>query len=131
MLKIYKAYNFENHWECRIEINEEFIIQDSSKPDEPYTTEMAMKEMILFWSGGKARLEDNDGDISKTFAQQLGREIFAIQCERNRNTAGVIYEFNNKNKEGWSAMDGSCGIKIIYVESLNIEHEDFEVEEVK
>jgi len=87
-----------------------------------------MKEMILFWNGGAERLQDNDGDITKTFLQQLAREITIIQISNNYNIKGVISEFNNM--EGWMAMDGSSGIKIMYVDNPPFpEHEDFEVEE--
>lgn len=130
MLKIYKIENFTNNWSCTIEVNEEFLILDQCKPDQPYNTLMAMKEMVLFWTDGDKSLEENDGDVTKTFLQQLAREITIIQISNNYNLKGVISEF--RNMEGWCQMDGSYGLKIIDVDDPPFfEHREFEVEEVE
>jgi len=103
-------------WECTVEIDDNIA-----------TVEM-MKELILFWIGGKNRLKQNKGNVITTFLQQLAREIFYILTEHNYTEEGVIDEFDNR--EGWCKMDGSMGIKITYTDNVEISHDDFSVEEI-
>jgi hypothetical protein len=128
MLKVYNINHPMTSWACSVEINEEFIIQTLSEPDAPYSTKMLMKEMVLFWMGGKSRLKENDDDIAKTYLQQLGREILIILTEQDLNVHGVISEF--ENREGWSKLDGSFGIKLLDVDNVDIAHDEFEIEEL-
>lgn len=127
MIKKYKIMHFDTHWDCEVEINPEFIIEDLSEPDQPYTTMKAMEEMVKFWMGWEGRLDSNDGDIIKTFLQSLGREIQYILYEHEYNVIGVINEF--KEREGWFDMDGRYGIKILSTDDLSISHEEFHIEE--
>jgi len=129
MLKVFKIDNYPNNWSCTIEINPDFIIQERSTPDKVCTCHDVMASMISYWHGGDERLKILNGKIDKTFAQQLAREIFLILAEGNKTVKGVIAEF--ENREGWSSMDGSWGIKIIEVDDLSFDHDDFDVEEVK
>lgn len=126
--RTYKIDNYANFWSCTVEVEPTKILEEYSKPDEPYTTLMLMKELILFWHGGASRLDLNNGDITKTFLQQLGREIFIILCENNYNLFGVVDEF--KGREGWPLMDGRVGIKITDVDTLDFECDDFEIEQI-
>ena len=117
-----------DYWECLVEIDESFVIPTLKLNDGNYTTLDAMKEMILFWNGGASRLDLNDGDITKTFLQQLAREIQFIILEHNYNLIGVISAFTQR--EGWFDVDGSAGIKLMFVDDLEIEWDEFIVEEV-
>lgn len=125
-LKKYKISR--DYWECLVEIDESFVIPTLKLNDGNYTTLDAMKEMILFWNGGASRLDLNDGDITKTFLQQLAREIQFIILEHNYNLIGVISAFTQR--EGWFDVDGSAGIKLMFVDDLEIEWDEFIVEEV-
>ena len=129
MKRRYKISNIINFWDCTVEIDPDFVIEHLSMSNGAFTTMDIMKEMIGFWMGGEGRLDDNDGDVTKTFLQQLGREIFIILSNSNWNVNGVIAEF--ENREGWAAMNGSFGIKIIDTDVVEFSHSDFEVEEVE
>lgn len=103
-------------WEVEVEID--------LKKSEP-----AIKEMITFWTGWKHRLDLHEGNYLEAFLQQLAREIFIIQAERgSMNTKGVIEEFGAR--EGWAKMDGSQGIKILSVDSLEFDYSDFSFKEL-
>lgn len=102
-------------WECTVEI------------DHNDETLANIKSMVEFWMGWEDRLETNDGDYTKTFLQQLAREICMIEVEFNYNLVGVTGEFNNR--EGWCKMDGSMGIKIVNVDDFEFEHRQYEVGE--
>lgn len=58
-----------------------------------------MREMILFWTCGEDRLDDNDGDVVKTWLKQLAGFII----DRGRKPDG---------DEGWVKLDGTYGIKV-------------------
>jgi hypothetical protein len=128
MLKVYNINHPLTSWSCSVEINEEFIIQTLSEPYAPYSTLRMMEEMVLFWMGGKSRLKANNDNITKTYLQQLGREIFIILTGQDLNVYGVISEFDNK--EGWSKLDGSFGIKLLDVDDVDVAHDEFEIEEL-
>jgi hypothetical protein len=132
MIKKYKVENpWYNDWFCSIEIDEEFVIDGMSQAGDtntPYTTIDAMRNMILFWTGGKERLFLNNHNVTKTFLQQLAREILIIVIGGNSSVKSVQNEF--KNREGWSDIDGSFGIRLFYIETLDIDYSDFKIEEV-
>lgn len=83
--------------------------------DESEKTSALMKEMILFWSGGEDRLEDNCGDVTKTWLKQLGRFILERGKEPN-------------NDEGWAKLDGTYGIKLTRVNSWDVDEDNIEIE---
>lgn len=116
-------------WECTVEIQPDFVIKRLSKPNEIYTTLHAMEDMVKFWHGGESRLNDNDGDVIKTFLQQLGREIYIIVSSQDLNYVGVMDQL--KKMEGWYAVDHQYGITITDVDVLVFDHKDFEVEEIE
>ncbi len=115
MIKTYKVEHRNTYWTCEIGIN-----HDLAKTDD-------LLSMVKFWAGGDYRLDINDGDVIKTFVQQLAREIFLIAAANNFNKLGVIKEF--VNREGWCMMDGSWGITIEDVDDLDFDHDEFEVKE--
>ncbi|SDM39933.1 Protein of unknown function [Pedobacter antarcticus] len=125
MLKVYKVIYPTEFWECQVEINEDFIV---SGPAWEGNCKSAMEGMIAFWMGGNERLAENEGNVSKTFAQQLAREAYMILVERDLTLYGVIEEIGSR--EGWGKPDGSLGYKLIYVDDVEIRHKDFEVEEI-
>lgn len=105
-IKTFKVSYSWMDWDMKIEIDFDFpnIMSD-------------MKEMVLFWSGGEERLDFNDGDVVKTFLQQLVQKVYFMI-----NDCGSLYtlvnhfDWDNKfyyGKEGYCNMDGSKGIKII------------------
>lgn len=59
-----------------------------------------IKEMIHFWSGDEARLEDADGDYTKAFINQVMEFVFLNQ------------RLPGKDDEGYVPLDGSFGIKV-------------------
>lgn len=112
-----KTYHIEFtpiYWECTIRIDEE-------KARQP------IREMVEFWHGWESHLDDNDGDYTKTFIQQISRTILYMVAGRNLNINGVRNEFNNL--EGWCKMDGTHGIEILSVDEVEFHYDDFEIEE--
>jgi hypothetical protein len=128
MLKVYKIENYANNWTCTVELNEDFVIMELSAPDNPVNTLKIIEQVIRFWTGAQKRIEQNEGNISKTFLQQLGREIFLLKLRDNFTTKNLIDKF--LELEGWIPMDGSYGIKITDVDEIEIYHTDFEIERV-
>lgn len=125
-MKKFKLEYSLDRWECWIEIDEDAVIE--VRGGNSMTLKEAMKSMILFWSGGSDRLDANDGDITKTFLQQLAREIYYIIVQHKFNLLGVVEEF--QNREGWWPMDGTHGIRITYIDDVYIDHADFKMEEL-
>jgi len=127
MSKIYKLTFTPLMWDCKVQVDADMIIEHLSTPDKPYTALDAMREQILFWTGGEWRLKRNNGDVVKTYLQQLGREIALIVTTERVNLLGVIDNF--KDREGWPVMDGGWGVKILFTEDIEFDHDDIEVEE--
>lgn len=127
MEKIYRLTHIDYDWETTIGIDEEFIVSESE--GNKTTTKDIIKGMVEFWSGWENRLADNDGDYTKTFLQQLSREVLYQLFQHPRSTLkGIIYEF--EDLEGWWAPDGSAGFQLLEIDPIEIEHERFEVKEV-
>jgi len=105
-------------WELEVEIDEA-----KAQP--------AIKEMVEFWMGWENALDENEGDYTKTFLQNLARECITIAIANNFNMRGIISAFNDGKREGWTPMDGSQGIKITGVDLYNFERSEFSIEEVQ
>jgi hypothetical protein len=130
MVKKYQVTYFPNDWSCTIELDEQHPIVHLSQPGQMKTCLDAMRVMVEFWTDWEYRLDMNDGDLTKTFLQQLAREIVYIVTEDSMaGVETIIREFNNR--EGWCPMDGSFGIKITSADNFDIPHDQFEIEEVK
>jgi hypothetical protein len=76
-----------------------------------------IKEMVDFWSGNEHRLDENNGDYTKTWLKQLTYQILFT----GRPPA--------KDDEGWVPLDGSCGIKLIRWERYEFDESMIEVKE--
>ena len=91
--------------------------------------ERLLADMILFWSGGQERLDENNGDILKTFLIQLCNRCILFLAEDELNTEGLISKFNGL--EGWYPMDGSFGIRITSCSAPELEHQpDYDINEI-
>ncbi|MEP2447560.1 MAG: DUF2528 family protein [Balneola sp.] len=113
-MKTYTLRHDDTYWECKIEI-------DLKKAEKP------IREMVDFWGGSEERLQDNDGSYLHTFLKQIANEIHRIVHSTNYNTYGVIQIFASPNKEGWTLMDGSSGIKIIDVDDPYFTDDQFNI----
>jgi hypothetical protein len=71
----------------------------------------------------------NDGDYTKTFIQQLAKTSFLFVISENHNLYGVLSDF--AEGEGWYEMDGSYGIKIISVDDVEFNEDEFEITQKK
>lgn len=127
-MKKYSVQIWPQDWSLEVSVDENLIISKGyTENSEGFTTKMAMKEMILFWEGGKDRLEENNNNVVKTFLQQLAREIYIITIGRSYSVEHVLNEM--KSLEGWMDITPENGITISEIEANYIEHNDFEVEE--
>ncbi|MEQ9309711.1 MAG: DUF2528 family protein [Balneolaceae bacterium] len=108
----YRIEHDDTYWECTVQI-------DHEKADP------AIKEMVEFWLGWEDLLDENDGDYTKTFLQNLAYLVLVLVIGKNYNLFGVTEEF--KDLEGWVPLDGSFGIKLLQVESNPIDEDQFTV----
>lgn len=115
--KKYKVTYAPTYWECEVEIQEEV---DGIK------TIDRIKEMVEFWSEWEDLLSISHGDYTFAFLRQLARQAHDIAFSNKYNTYGVVEEFNDM--EGWCKMDGSCGIKILSTDDVDINYDEFEIE---
>jgi hypothetical protein len=104
------------NWQAIVEVDEN---RDSA----------AMRHAVEFWSGWNSRLRRHEGDWKSAFLEQLAREIFYVQAENSFTlVAEVVGAF--MGREGWPKLDGSQGIKLISVEEVAFDYEDFTFEEI-
>ena len=95
--------------------------------DHSILTDEKLHEILNFWSGAKERLEKADNNITVAVLKALCVRIFTLSVQ----VLDVVAEFDykaGKGVEGWPAMDGSYGIKIIRYEELTVEDEDIAIE---
>lgn len=93
--------------------------------DESPETLKCMEEQLLFWSGGKQRIEREKGDIQKAYLKMLGQAL--INESQEWNIIGILSLYDEK--EGWSDLRGNCGIKLISVDEWEFDRDDFDIEE--
>jgi len=127
MSKIYKLTFTPLMWDCKVQVDADMIIEKLSTPEKPCTALDVMREQIVFFISGKYHLRRNNGDVVKTFLQMLGAEIALVVTTERVNLLGVIDYF--KDREGWFDIDGSYGVKLLYTEDIEFDHEAIEVEE--
>jgi len=107
MEKIYSVTMDGYLWGCSLKISD----------DE--NTLNIMKESIMFFSGGQRRLDKYGGDIIKTFCFQIASVLFDFSKKGLCLVSEIIDEW--KNVEGYPKIDGSHGITLWLVESLDFE----------
>lgn len=84
-------------------------------------TEERLHEINRFWSDADYRLAASNGDITTAVLRLLFDEVRGLVQRSQRALSGVLYAFaweDAKGKykdgvEGWPAMDGSAGIRIV------------------
>jgi len=81
-----------------------------------------MKEQLLFWGGGQERIDNQDGNIEQAYLKMLGEYLIA-ESIIGWTVKGLIDEWNDK--EGWSKLDGSAGIKLLSCSNWEFETEEF------
>lgn len=124
-IKIYEVEHTPANGAITVEIDFNYQFKFG---DEPQTVMGIIKEMVEFWSGSESRLKENGGSYLKTFLKYLCQTALSIQMEKNYNLSGVLEAF--ENLEGWCSMNGDCGIKITYLEQLDLGvQEDYEIME--
>lgn len=85
--------------------------------------------MVQFWTSSDQLIEEYDGDYVLAFLQNLCQKSLALQFEYYKNTEGVIRLFDNQ--EGYCAMDGSMGIKLLEVSEMELsDFEDYTIKEI-
>ena len=88
-----------------------------------------IEAMVQFWTSSDQLIEEYDGDYVLAFLQNLCQKSLALQFEFYKNTEGVIRLFDNQ--EGYCAMDGSMGIKLLSVTEMNLSSaEDYAIKEI-
>lgn len=123
--KIYEVEHTQANGAITVEIDFDYQF---SFGDKPQTVTGIIKEMVEFWSGSENRLKENNNDYLKTFLKYLCQTALSIQMEKNYNLSGVLDVF--ENLEGWCEMNGDCGIKITYLEQIDLSlQEDYEITE--
>jgi len=103
-------------WESRIEVDNDFKNECCGVE---YTTEMYAKESLLFFSGGEDLLEEYNGDVFRAYFKLITPTLMKESLDWNK--AGVISQI--ADMEGWVPLDGSCGIKLVSCDSLELGEE--------
>jgi hypothetical protein len=114
-----KLYKVRDTWNpdvfCKVQIDH----------DHP-KFELALAEMVEFWSGWEDVLVDNHGDYLRAFLKMLGAHVAYLAMEWNIH--GVKAQLIEQ--EGWYPLDGSYGIELIDCGSVQFEPDYFEIEEL-
>lgn len=87
-------------------------------------TDKDWHEMNDFWGGAKYRLNDAGDDIVKAVLCMLASHCLQLQVSNDLNTYGVMNAFDwddREGQEGWPKMDGSHGILITSVDTVEFE----------
>jgi hypothetical protein len=101
-------------------------------------TEERLHEINRFWGDAEYRVASSNGDVTTAVLRLLFDEVRGLVQRSPRALSGVLYAFaweDSKGKykdgvEGWPAMNGSEGIRIVSC-WLELElDEDIFVEEV-
>ncbi|NOR70003.1 MAG: DUF2528 family protein [Methylomarinum sp.] len=92
--------------------------------DDTAATKTAMKEQLLFWSGGQSRIDDADGDIEKAYLTMLGQHIIDESIEWNAD--GIKSQYDDR--EGWADLRGGCGVELISCDTWIFSDDEFNFE---
>lgn len=84
-------------------------------------TEDRLHEINRFWGDAEYRVANSNGDVTTAVLRLLFDEVRGLVRRSPRALSGVLYAFaweDSKGKykdgvEGWPAMDGSEGIRIV------------------
>lgn len=83
-----------------------------------------MEEQLMFWSGGKYRIQREKGDIEKAYVKMLGQELINLSMEFN--IEGIKSHFDDK--EGWCDLRGKFWVELIDCQTWVFEEDDFDIE---
>lgn len=109
--------------EVTIDFDKNFKIHPENEKE--YTAIEMIKEMVEFWAYWEAELKDWNGDYVKCFLVSLAKECFRVGLYNDWNCYGITEHF--AEAEGWSNMDGSCGIMITDFENIEITNDDLSI----
>lgn len=115
-MKTYKLTHSETYWDGTVEI-------DDANP----TAAEVMQQVVEFWMGSETRLNENDGDYTRTFLKMLGQKLVLMQLHLGYNLAGIIEEM--ADEEGGPMLDGSHGIKLVRCDCPEVNEEDIYIAE--
>lgn len=96
--------------------------------DHDIMTDEMLHEINNFWNGADHRLENEDGNVVNAILKMLHRRALYLDVEYRYSLDGLISLFDTQ--EGWPPMNGTAGIKIIALDSLEIDDDRIEIEEV-
>lgn len=114
--KVYKVEHMPTESNVVVEIDFDY------KPKRHENITEAMEEVITFFSGGRFRLSENNGNVLETFLCQLTDYALKIAIGNNYNEYGIINEIGES--EGYFPVDGSEGILILSVEQPTFDTRD-------
>lgn len=69
---------------------------------------------------------DKEADPIDEFMKKLALMIFQIGSESELNESGVMRAF--ESEEGWPRIDGSIGLKLIYIDNFRFDEDMLNVE---
>ena len=98
-------------WEAVVEI------------EESEATTAAMKEQLLFWSGGQDRIDNADGDIEKAYLKMLGSHMIFESI--GMNIEGVKSAFDDE--EGWCPIRGKNGVNLVSVDEWEFSEDEIDI----
>ncbi|WP_028294057.1 DUF2528 family protein [Oceanobacter kriegii] len=111
----------------RYTVQYDFAAEITVEIDHDVMTDETLHEINDFWMDNDEMLESADGNIIHAVLKRLCIVCLSLDIEYGYNTGGII-ELIEK-LEGWPAVDGSTGIKLLSVDGLCISADDITVEQ--
>lgn len=97
--------------------------------DHDIMTDEKLHEINNFWSDAEERYERADDNIIKAVLMMLAAKAFGMTFS-HWDVAGAFDWKKGRGEEGWPSMDGSDGIKIVYIDDIEFDTENFSFKEI-
>lgn len=123
-VKKYEIEHCTTYGSILVAVNHDFtVVIEPNKVAETWNIERVMKEILMFWTSGQGRIDDNEDNIQDAFLKLLCEEVMRMLAEQNNlNEFGIKSLF--ENREGWFKMDGSFGVEILGVDPPIFNNQD-------
>lgn len=95
------------------------VVVDVREPESQAMIDL-FTEINEFWSGADERMSEADDDVLVAVLNMLCRNALVMELT---HFIGAVHEFAVTGVEGWPLLDGSCGIKLVSVESIDFDSE--------
>ncbi len=93
--------------------------------DHDKVSDKFLQEINDFWSDAAWRLSQSNNDICLVVLKLIAAKCFHLAVSNDYNPYGVMDSFNDDDEtEGFPPLDGSLGIYLVNMDTLEIEDDD-------